>query len=316
MKLIFVLTSLTPTILAAQKSSCLWAAEQCRKAGIAYDCLFLGESASSAPEWMPPECGTTVWDRMWHCSPVQAAEHLAELCRDGQYDGAILFKGGLYNEIAVLAAQQLGWPCVTSVTGFDLTGETVRVHRYAYNQNVEAVLRLPNGPFVLGCADLPAGEDDPCPEPQNLTEWAECPAPAHILSQTLEQPRIETKAGSVLIVAGSGIQNREDVDTIRRFAHENGYQFGVSRPVAMCGWGKLHEIVGVSGGIYAPKICLTLGVSGAAAFYAGITNSTFIAAVNQDPNARIHQLADVSIADDYNHVWQRLFTLMKREELK
>lgn len=313
MKLMFALTALTPTLLDRQKASCLWAVDRCREAGASYDCLFYGEADSPAPTWAPPGCGETIWDRAWSLSADQAAEHLAQLCRDGQYDGVLVFKGGLFNEIAVLTAQKLGWSYGTSVCGFDLCTDGVRIHRFAYNHNIEASLRLPAGPFVLGCDTLPDGEEEPCPAPDNLRCWPENGLPSYILNQTLESPRIETQAGEVLIVAGSGIQSRGDVDVIRTFARENGYQFGVSRPVAMCGWGKLHEIVGVSGGIYSPKICLTLGVSGAAAFYAGITNSKLIAAVNQDPNAKIHQLADVSIVDDYANVWERLFARLKRE---
>lgn len=162
-----------------------------------------------------------------------------------------------------------------------------------------------------GCGDLPRGEETACPVTEGLEQWPEQPVPSHILNQTLVQPRVENPASQVLLVAGKGIRSRDDVDVIRTFAHERGYQFGVTRPVAMSGWGRLHEIIGVSGSICAPKVCITLGVSGSAAFYAGITHSDFIASVNSSPEAPIHKLSDVSIVDDYANVWQRLFALLK-----
>ena len=314
MKLIFAMEACSPLLLASQRPAASWVAARCGQQGIAFDCYFYGESSSQQPDWVPAGCGRAVWDQAWSLSPQTAASHLAQMADQGGYDGVLVFQGGLSNEIAVLTAQLLDCRSVTGVTRMELGAWPLRVWRNAYNNNMEASFSIPQGRFVLGCGDLPRGEETACPVTEGLEQWPEQPVPSHILNQTLVQPRVENPASQVLLVAGKGIRSRDDVDVIRTFAHERGYQFGVTRPVAMSGWGRLHEIIGVSGSICAPKVCITLGVSGSAAFYAGITHSDFIASVNSSPEAPIHKLSDVSIVDDYANVWQRLFALLKERD--
>ena len=86
--------------------------------------------------------------------------------------------------------------------------------------------------------------------------------------------------------------------------------FGVTRPVAMNGWALIDEIVGVSGHIYSPEVCITIGVSGSAAFYAGIEKSGFIASVNHDECAPIIGMSDVFVIDDYENILERLFQVL------
>lgn len=74
---------------------------------------------------------------------------------------------------------------------------------------------------------------------------------------------------------------------------------GVSRPAAMNAWMPMNHLVGVSGAMASPQICITAGVSGAAAFYAGIEKSKFIAAINTDEHAPIMKNADVVIVEDF-----------------
>ncbi|MEG1292526.1 MAG: FAD-binding protein, partial [Lachnospiraceae bacterium] len=121
------------------------------------------------------------------------------------------------------------------------------------------------------------------------------------------------KQSKILIAVGRGVKSKEAVNEIREFAQQQGYLFGVTRPVAMNAWGKIDEIIGVSGSIYAPKICVTIGISGATAFYAGIENSDFIISINSDQRAPIIGMSDVSIVDNYENVLNRLFTKLERK---
>ena len=62
--------------------------------------------------------------------------------------------------------------------------------------------------------------------------------------------------------------------------------------------------------IYSPEVCITIGVSGSAAFYAGIENSGFIASVNNDECAPIIGMSDVFVIDDYENILERLFQVL------
>jgi len=128
--------------------------------------------------------------------------------------------------------------------------------------------------------------------------------------KTLIEAGEKQKESDVLLVVGKGVRSKEEVQKIKASAISRGYMFGVTRPVAMNGWALIDEIVGVSGHIYSPEVCITIGVSGSAAFYAGIENSGFIASVNHDECAPIIGMSDVFVIDDYENILERLFQVL------
>ena len=80
----------------------------------------------------------------------------------------------------------------------------------------------------------------------------------------------------------------------------------------MRGWADISEIIGVSGEIYAPELTVAIGISGAAAFMAGIEQSRYILAVNSNPDAVIAELSDAMIVDEYQNVLPELFEYLKQ----
>ena len=121
----------------------------------------------------------------------------------------------------------------------------------------------------------------------------------------------DIEAVKLLIVAGRGLGTKENVRRLKEAAHAMGAEFGISRPVALNAWGGMHRLIGVSGTLARPVICIAAGVSGAAAFYAGIERSKFIIAVNIDSQARIVKAADVAVIDDYAPVMDELLKFFK-----
>ena len=85
----------------------------------------------------------------------------------------------------------------------------------------------------------------------------------------------------------------------------------VSRPAAMNAWKPMNRLIGVSGAMVGPEVCITAGVSGAAAFYAGIEKSKFIVAINTDEKAPIMKMADVAIVDDFLPIMEELNNICK-----
>ena len=117
--------------------------------------------------------------------------------------------------------------------------------------------------------------------------------------------------GKLLIVGGRGLGSRKNVMRLKETARAMGAEFGISRPVALNAWEDLQRLIGVSGTIARPKICIAAGVSGAAAFYAGIEKSRLIIAINLDPHARIVKAADVAVVDDWKAVMDELLKFFK-----
>lgn len=113
-----------------------------------------------------------------------------------------------------------------------------------------------------------------------------------------------------ILIGGRGMGNAANTEKLEKIAGSLGAAFGVSRPVAMNAWASMDKIVGVSGAMTKPDVCIVAGASGAAAFYAGIEKSKYIVAINKDIRAPIIKSSDVAIIDDYNAVMDELVKLI------
>jgi electron transfer flavoprotein alpha subunit len=126
----------------------------------------------------------------------------------------------------------------------------------------------------------------------------------------------DIEAATFLIIGGRGMRNQENTHNLKKIAHDMGAEFGVSRPVAMSAWAPMKRMVGVSGVMTRPKICIVAGVSGAPAFYAGIENSRRIIAINSDARAPIIKACDVAVVDDYKSVMAALAEIVLKDRFK
>ncbi|MTI54868.1 electron transfer flavoprotein subunit alpha/FixB family protein [Geosporobacter ferrireducens] len=121
------------------------------------------------------------------------------------------------------------------------------------------------------------------------------------------------ETASVVVAVGRGIGCKENIGSIAAFAESMNAKLGASRPVVMSAWTEMDKLIGASGTITAPSVCIALGISGAAAFAVGIEKSTWIVAVNKDEKAPIFKMADIGIIDDYNEVVQELTKLLSKK---
>lgn len=111
-----------------------------------------------------------------------------------------------------------------------------------------------------------------------------------------------------IVVIGRGVRNKSNTLKLRDFFQKAGFAFGGTRPAALSAWVLMSELIGVSGEIVHPKICVTIGVSGAPALYSGIENSQTIIAINSDPEAPINEKCDFFLPCD----WKELFTALEK----
>lgn len=103
----------------------------------------------------------------------------------------------------------------------------------------------------------------------------------------------------VLIAAGQGIGEPENLDLIRQLAacFPNAAVAG-TRIVCDLGWLNYNRQVGVSGNSVAPELYFACGISGAVQHLMGMRGSKYVVALNTDPNAAIFREADVCIVED------------------
>lgn len=129
-----------------------------------------------------------------------------------------------------------------------------------------------------------------------------------VISQT-KSNKIEDAQKVVAI--GRGVKSKEEIEKIRTFAESIGAVLACSRPMVECGFfDNMHQI-GLSGKTLKPKLIITIGVSGAIQFVAGMQNSEYIIAINSDKNADIFNVANLGLICDYKEILPRLAAYIK-----
>ena len=102
----------------------------------------------------------------------------------------------------------------------------------------------------------------------------------------------------LLLVGGRGTGSQEGMQKLRRLASLLDGEAGLTRAAAQNGWGTTDRIIGQSGLITEPELCIAFGASGAAAFMAGVEKARALVAVNTDPDAPIFRYADYGVTAD------------------
>jgi electron transfer flavoprotein alpha subunit len=100
---------------------------------------------------------------------------------------------------------------------------------------------------------------------------------------------------------------------MRRLAELMGGRLGGTRPAVLDAWLKHKDLVGASGNLIRPKLCLAMGVSGSGPFMAGVEKSGVLAAVNNDPDALIFKYCDVGVVEDCNAVASELQNIIEHK---
>ena len=102
----------------------------------------------------------------------------------------------------------------------------------------------------------------------------------------------------VLVVAGRGIGSKKNLALVRRLAELLGGEVGCTRPLVETGWLTYPHQVGQTGVSVAPKLLVSLGVSGAIQHLAGIGGAETVIAVNEDADAPIMSAATYAVQAD------------------
>lgn len=120
-----------------------------------------------------------------------------------------------------------------------------------------------------------------------------------------------TEADRVVSV-GRGLKSKDDLPMVEALANAMNAKIGCSMPVADdLGWISKDQYVGRSGQHISPRIYLTLGISGAPQHLEGVRGAKIIAAINNDPEARIFRAADYGIVGDIYEIVPALTNALK-----
>ncbi|AKA69609.1 electron transfer flavoprotein subunit alpha/FixB family protein [Clostridium scatologenes] len=133
----------------------------------------------------------------------------------------------------------------------------------------------------------------------------------NVLKVTKKEVEESISDADVIIAVGRGLKAEKDMEMVKEFAALIGAQIATTRPLIEAGWADAKKQIGLSGRTVKPKLIITLGISGAVQFAAGMNNSDCIIAINKDPKASIFNVAHYGIVGDIYEVVPKLINNVK-----
>lgn len=135
-----------------------------------------------------------------------------------------------------------------------------------------------------------------------------------VLETKIKNKVIGIEDAEVIVVISRAFKKAEDIKMAEQLAKLLDAQIGGTRPTIEAGWIDPRKQIGLSGRTVKPKLIITLGVSGAVQFVAGMKGSYYIIAINQDENAPIFDVAHLALIGDIYEIIPKL--IEKIEDIK
>jgi electron transfer flavoprotein alpha subunit len=151
-----------------------------------------------------------------------------------------------------------------------------------------------------------SGEIVACNIPQ-----AELCSNINVLKVTKKEIEESISDAEIIVAVGRGLKAEKDMEMVKEFASLIGAQIAVTRPLIESGWADAKKQIGLSGRTVKPKLIVTLGISGAVQFAAGMNNSDCIISINKDPKASIFNVAHYGIVGDIYEIIPKLINSVK-----
>ena len=135
-----------------------------------------------------------------------------------------------------------------------------------------------------------------------------------ILGKTEKPKDIDISEADVIVAVGRGAQGEAQRAMAKELADALGGVLACTRPLVEANIMDAKHQIGLSGRTVKPKFILTLGISGAVQFAAGMKSSDCIVAVNSDKNAPIFDVAHYGVVGDLNEILPMLLAKVKEAQ--
>lgn len=120
----------------------------------------------------------------------------------------------------------------------------------------------------------------------------------------------DIRNAEIIFAGGRGMLNEDSFHDLRKLADIYHASIGASRPVVDSGWASVDEQVGQTGSFVRPKVYLAFGISGAVQHIAGMKESQYIIAVNNQKNSPIFRYCDYGVYGDANSIIRNMLRLL------
>ena len=122
---------------------------------------------------------------------------------------------------------------------------------------------------------------------------------------------VDISEAEIIVAIGRPFKNAEDIALAKKLADLLGAELASTRPLVETGLMDPRKQIGLSGRTVAPKLLITLGVSGAVQFAAGMKGSQIIFSICDDKNAAIFDIAHYGIVGDVFKILPKLIAEVK-----
>tara|TARA_B100000927_G_scaffold279561_1_gene263242 strand:- start:73 stop:1017 length:945 start_codon:yes stop_codon:yes gene_type:complete len=124
---------------------------------------------------------------------------------------------------------------------------------------------------------------------------------------------VDLESADLLVSVGRGIEKEENIPMAFELAKVLGAEVSASRPVVDSGWIDSFRQVGSSGSNVAPKLYLSLGISGAIQHVVGMKGAKSILAINKDKDAPIFEIADYAVVGNVLEIVPKLTEVLRNQ---
>lgn len=254
---------------------------------------------------------------------LDAAVHAAWICELARErcPEAILYGATVFGrELAPAVAVRLQTGLTADCTVLSMDGETglLQQTRPAFGGNLMATIVCPrHRPQMAtvrpGIFPLPAPSGTPAAPIEDVELDPAVLPRTRILSRETSAGADTITDADLLVVVGRGIGSKKNLGIARELASALGGKLGCTRPIVEAGWLEPWQQVGQTGVAVAPRVLLSLGVSGAIQHLAGISGAETVIAVNDDPEAPIFSAARYRVVGDCVEVASELLARLGRQ---
>jgi len=136
-----------------------------------------------------------------------------------------------------------------------------------------------------------------------------------VLEIIKKEKGIDISDAETIVAVGRGVKCEKDLEMIYSFAEKIGATVACTRPGIESGWFDAKLQIGLSGRTVKPKLIIALGISGAVQFAAGMQNSDYIIAINNDPKAPIFNVAHCGMVGDLYEILPELLEMIEAQEI-
>ena len=116
-------------------------------------------------------------------------------------------------------------------------------------------------------------------------------------------------SADIVLVGGRGAESEENFGLLKQVADKLGAAIGGTRPLADTGFIPFEHQIGQTGYTIRPRICISLGVSGAIQHTEGIKETKLFIAINKNEEAPIFNISDYGIVGDMKEVLESILNL-------